>query len=110
MDFKDRLREEISFSGLSYKELSAKSGVSKRTIISYVSEQSCMPSADAAVKLAKSLNTSVEYLINGEKDGLQNSKFNEDSRKLLHTFSRMPASQKKLLLSIADDIIKSLQQ
>lgn len=110
MDFKDRLREEISFSGLSYKELSAKSGVSKRTIISYVSEQSCMPSADAAVKLAKSLNTNVEYLITGEKDGLQNSKFNEDSRKLLHTFSRMPASQKKLLLSIADDIIKSLQQ
>ncbi len=109
MDFKDRLREEISFSGLSYKELSAKSGVSKRTIISYVSEQSCMPSADAAVKLAKSLNTSVEYLINGEKDGLQNSKFNEDSRKLLHTFSRMPASQKKLLLSIADDIVKLLE-
>ena len=109
MDFKDRLREEISFSGLSYKELSAKSGVSKRTIISYVSEQSCMPSADVAVKLAKSLNTSVEYLITGEKDGLQNSKNDEDSRKLIHTFSRMPDSQKKLLLSIADDIVKSLE-
>ena len=109
MDFRERLREEIAFSGLSYKELEAKSGVSKRTIISYVSEQSCMPSADVAVKLAKSLNTSVEYLITGEKDGLQNSKNDEDSRKLIHTFSRMPASQKKLLLSIAGDIVKSVE-
>lgn len=109
MDFRDRLREEIAFSGLSYKELAAKSGISKRTIISYVSEQSCMPSADIAVKLAKVLNTSVEYLILGEKSSQINTQSSEDSRKLLHIYSSLPENQKKLLLAMAEDFTKYLK-
>lgn len=52
MDFRERLREEISFVGLSNKELAAKAGITLRSLVSYVSGQSCMPSADVAVKLA----------------------------------------------------------
>ena len=104
MDFRDRLREEISFSGLTYKELSAKTGISKRTIISYVSGQSCMPSADVAVKLAKALNTSVEYLILGEKSNSAQEKSDERSRKLNHIFKDLSDAQKKLLVSVAENI------
>lgn len=107
MDFRERLREEISFSGLSYKELSAKTGISKRTIISYVSEQSCMPSAEAAVKLAEVLNTTVEYLIAGEKGNNSNS--TEESRKLLHIYLSLPEEQKKLLIAVAEDFTKYLK-
>ena len=104
MDFRDRLREEIAFSGLTYKELSAKTGISKRTIISYVSGQSCMPSADVAVKLAKALNTSVEYLILGEKSNSATKKSDERSRKLNHIYKDLTAAQKQLLVSVAEDI------
>lgn len=104
MDFRERLREEIAFSGLTYKELSAKTGISKRTIISYVSGQSCMPSADVAVKLAKALNTSVEYLILGEKSNSNQEKSDERSRKLNHIFKDLSDAQKQLLISVAENI------
>ena len=67
MDFRTRLREEIDFSGLLDKEVAARANISKRTIDSYVGSQNCMPSADIAVKLAKVLNTTVEYLMESEE-------------------------------------------
>ena len=66
MDFRTRLREEIEYSGLLDKEVAAKANISKRAIESYVGIQGCMPSADVAVRLAKILNTTVEYLVTGE--------------------------------------------
>lgn len=47
------------------KELSAKTGVSKRTIDTYVSNRGVLPNAEIAVKLAKALDTTVEYLVTG---------------------------------------------
>lgn len=109
MDFRERLREEISFSGLSNKEIAAQAGISFRSLVSYISGQSCMPSADVAVKLAKALNTNVEYLITGDKTKSTNEKTNEESRKLLHVYNSLPAEQQKLLLAVAEDISKCLK-
>lgn len=106
MDFRERLREEISFSGMSNKEVAAEAGITLRALVSYVSGQSCMPSADVAVRLAKVLNTSVEYLINGEHSAPQNAAEKEDSRKLLHIYHSLSDSQKKLLLAISEDVAK----
>jgi len=109
MDFRERLREEIAFSGLSNKEVAARSGITLRSLISYVSGQSCMPSADVAVKLAKTLNTSVEYLITGEKTKIQTEKTCEDTRKLLHIYENLNNSQQKFLLIVAENIEKCLK-
>lgn len=68
MDFRTRLRDEIEYSGLLDKEVAALAGISKRAIDSYVGAQGCMPSADVAVRLARVLNTSVEYLVNGVRE------------------------------------------
>lgn len=68
MDFRTRLRDEIEYSGLLDKEVAALAGISKRAIDSYVGSQGCMPSADVAVRLARVLNTSVEYLVNGVRE------------------------------------------
>ena len=65
MDFRTRLREQIDFSGLLDKEVAAKAKISKRAIESYVGVQGCIPSAEVAVRLAKVLNTTVEYLMTG---------------------------------------------
>ncbi len=106
MDFRERLREEISFSGMSNKEVAATSGITLRSLVSYVSGQSCMPSADVAVRLAKALNTSVEYLVNGEQSVTKKTTEKEDTRKLLHIYNSLSDAQQRLLLAIAEDVAK----
>jgi len=66
MDFRSRLREEIEFSGKQFKEVAAEAGITKSTMDSYVGAQGSMPSADVAVRLAKALGVSVEYLVTGQ--------------------------------------------
>lgn len=65
MTFKELLREEISYQGITLKELADKSNVSKRTIESYVDSRGRMPTAENAVRIAKALNVTVEYLVTG---------------------------------------------
>lgn len=65
MDFRSRLREEIEYSGLLYKEVAAKAGITKRAMDTYVGAKGSIPSAEVAVRLAKILGVSVEYLVTG---------------------------------------------
>lgn len=62
--FKDRLQNELSYSGLSNKEFAAAIGISINTLNMYLYRNS-IPSADVAVKMAKALNTTVEHLVTG---------------------------------------------
>ncbi|MBP3416793.1 MAG: helix-turn-helix transcriptional regulator [Spirochaetaceae bacterium] len=63
--FRDNLKDQIEYKGMKIKELSAKSGVSKRTIDTYVDSRAVIPNAEIAVKLAKALDTTVEFLVTG---------------------------------------------
>lgn len=67
--FADRLREEMDYSGLSRKELAYTADIKIRALDMYLGTQGSMPPADVAVRLAKSLNVTVEYLVNGEVNG-----------------------------------------
>ena len=67
MAFKDRLREEIEYQGLLVKEISAKTGISNSTFLSYIDARSVLPNVETGVKIAKALGVSVEYLVNGER-------------------------------------------
>lgn len=66
MGFKDNLRNELQFRGLTVKELSALSGIKKQTLDNYLSTHNSTPSAEAAVKIAQAVNVSVEYLVTGK--------------------------------------------
>ena len=66
MSFGENLKQELAYSGMLKKELAAKSGVHKRAIDTYVRTNSSMPPADSAVKIAKALGVTVEYLVTGE--------------------------------------------
>jgi transcriptional regulator with XRE-family HTH domain len=65
MGFKENLKNELFYNSVLVKELSAASGVPKRTIDKYLTEQSSMPSAENAVKIALALGVTVEYLVMG---------------------------------------------
>ena len=64
--FRDNLKDLIDFKGIVRKELSAQTGISKRTIDTYLDSRAVIPNAEVAVKLAKALGTSVEFLVTGE--------------------------------------------
>lgn len=51
------------------KDLGLLTGIGYRTIESWTSTKKIMPRADSAVKIARALNTSVEYLVTGEECG-----------------------------------------
>ena len=63
MAFKDRLREEIEYQGLLVKEISAKTGISNSTFLSYIDARGVLPNVETGVKIAKALGVSVEYLV-----------------------------------------------
>jgi transcriptional regulator with XRE-family HTH domain len=66
MGFAENLKQELTYNGMLKKELSAASGVHKRAIDTYVRTRASMPPADIAVKIAKALGVTVEYLVTGE--------------------------------------------
>lgn len=64
--FADRLREEMNYWGLTHKELALRADIKPRALAMYLGTQKSMPPADVAVRLAKALNVTVEYLVTGE--------------------------------------------
>ena len=66
--FSERLRAEIEFSGMLQKEVAFKAGIKKRALDMYLGKQGSMPPADIAVRIAKVLNVTVEYLVTGENE------------------------------------------
>ncbi len=90
MSFKDNLRDEMSYQGITLKELSARTGISYGSLSNYLKEAASVPSADVAVKISRALNVSVEYLVTRQNHKLEKS----DS---LHT---LPAKIRRLTDSI----------
>ncbi|WP_296330257.1 helix-turn-helix transcriptional regulator [uncultured Treponema sp.] len=119
MTFRERLREQIEYRGLLDKEVAAQAGISKRTMDSYVGSESCMPSAEVAVRLAKVLGVSVEYLITGEATPqntidsnvyIINQSSEKKARNLLHHFANLSVRDQDLLISFAELMEKNAEQ
>jgi transcriptional regulator with XRE-family HTH domain len=67
MSFRENLKLQLSYSDMPVRELAELSGVKKSTIDSYLNNHERMPSAEAAIRLARTLGVSVEHLF-GEDD------------------------------------------
>jgi len=85
------------------KELAARSGVKKKTIDSYLGNRGYTPSADAAVKIAKVMGVSVEYLITGS-DAARNvplSSLPKDIQEIILAVRPLNAKDRKVILNLA---------
>ncbi|MDR3284517.1 MAG: helix-turn-helix domain-containing protein [Treponema sp.] len=68
MSFGEYLKGELDYSGMLVKELSAITGIPKKTLDNYLlTNNNNMPAADKAVAIAQALGVSVEYLVTGKK-------------------------------------------
>jgi transcriptional regulator with XRE-family HTH domain len=75
-NFRENLRNELNFQGITIKELSARTGIPIATLDCYLGTRATVPSVNAAFKIARALRVSVEYLINGEKVSMENPRKN----------------------------------
>lgn len=66
MGFCENLRDEITYRDIKPKELAALTDVPYHTILCYISKKNNLPNVENAVKIAKALNVSVEYLVTGK--------------------------------------------
>jgi len=65
-NFRENLRNELSYQDMTVKELSARTGIPIPTLDCYIGARATIPSVDAAVKIAQALQVSVEELVIGE--------------------------------------------
>ncbi len=108
--FKDRLVEELGYQGLSNKEFAQKLGISLGTLGMYLYRNS-MPSADIAVKMATALNTTTEYLVTGEENGIkQNSKADWQKKEIMHILGELTPKQLACFLEIARSYKNALSE
>ena len=106
--FKDRLIEEIEYHGISKTDFAEKVGISLGTLNMYLYRNS-IPSADIAVKLAKVLNTTVEYLVTGnivsESQNHQQN-YSGDIRLIADKLSNFPPEKIRFIKKLVDDLEK----
>lgn len=104
MGFKERLRDEIEYRGLLVKEVSAAIGISNSTFLSYIDARGVLPNVETAVKIAKYLGVTVEYLVDGDstdKEKNDNS-FISEKKKLNKSYDKLSSHDKAILVKIAD--------
>jgi transcriptional regulator with XRE-family HTH domain len=100
MGFKDNLKTELEYSGILIKELAVRSGVNRRTIDNYLSTHECLPSADAAVKIARVLGVSVEYLMTGHETRREKLSLNSEMRALVKLIEQLDNNDRQIVFGI----------
>ena len=108
MGFKERLRDEIEYRGLLVKEVSAAIGISNSTFLSYIDARGVLPNVETAVKIAKYLGVSVEYLVDGDTVEQSNrpEAFHSAKMQLYESYEKLSSHDKSILGKIADAMSK----
>ena len=110
MGFRENLKAELAYADMLVKELAELSGINKQTIDSYLRENGHTPSVEAAVRIARALNVSVEYLVTGQE--AKTSKFFEgqdhDLRLFLQSLKNLSADDRKIVIKNAKNLAEIL--
>lgn len=110
------MREELDYQDIKVKELSAATGIPKPTLDCYLSARQVIPPADIAVKIARTLNVSVEYLVIGEHisfqsqnpSGAQNKENSAKLNILIRDFSKLSKRDQDIVLTITEKMAGSV--
>lgn len=89
MSFKDNLKRELDYQDIQLKELAAKTGISKNTLGNYLTGHNSLPNVDSAVKIAKALGVSVEYLVSGTSSKTEEKKLQPNIKKITEKLQKL---------------------
>lgn len=107
MEFRERLRDEMDYQGISAKDLSESTGISKRTIDNYLKTNPQEPGVLNALKIAKALKVSVEYLATGEDiNSAQTNSFSSETKYIIEKMNLLSQNEKKVILDMIEIISK----
>lgn len=97
MGFKENLKDEITYQGLLMKEVALGAGLNQKSLNNYLRENASIPSADIAVRIAKVLGVSVEYLVTGKKESTPEYyvHYSAEIRSLADKLSKMTPDDRK---------------
>jgi transcriptional regulator with XRE-family HTH domain len=111
MGFRENLKAELTSMDMRVKELAKLSGIKKQTIDSYLRENNYIPSAVAAVNIARALGVSVEYLVMGEEiqKGKSLSSLHHELRPLIQSLEQLNREDRKIVIDNAYNLVRSLQ-
>ncbi len=109
MGFWDNVLVELDYRGMTNKSLAEKCGFDASNIGRGIKLGSS-PSAETAVKIAKVLNVSVEYLVSGNTPDLKNQQ-NQNDLLLLHKYyttlknlDALPEQAKKPVITLIENL------
>jgi len=106
MGFKENLKSELNYSGILVKELSAITGIKKHTLDNYLNTHNSLPNVEAAVKIARALGVSVEYLVTGEENHKKKmvSALSAEMRFLVNTANKLCPKNRRLAIKLINAI------
>ena len=109
--FRENLREAIDYSGLEQKELAYKAKISLRNIENYLRENASVPAADKAVRIAKALGVTVEYLVTGKGSRLENvSEIDPEFHKMILCIKKLSRNKQHIVINNALNLVEILSQ
>jgi len=100
MGFAENLRAELDYSGMLLKELSALSGVNLNTLNNYLGKKGQIPSVEAAVKIARVLGVSVEFLVLGEEAAGEIAKTTGEVRAITRIARQLDEGKRRFALEM----------
>jgi transcriptional regulator with XRE-family HTH domain len=112
MGLKQNLRKELDFQDLTVKELSAKAEVAKGALEMYLGVRESMPPADVAVRIAKALGVTVEYLVNGAESPHEKASLSSNFplHQLGRSLEKLSEEDKKVVYENACQLAEILQK
>ena len=111
MSFKENLKEAMYCKNLATVQLAALTGINSGTISSYLKTKNSMPPVDKALKLAKVLDVSVDFLVNGfesktESSIQQKSPFSLEVFKIAQKMDGLDKDELSIVTNLVDFIRK----
>ena len=108
MGFRENLKAELFYSGTLVKELAVKTGIKKNTLDNYLSVRGRMPAADVAVRIARALGVTVEYLVTGcaTNESHRSAPLSPEVRKMAHIAEQLNPDYRKIALSMVTSLKK----
>lgn len=101
-NFRDNLKNELHYQGVTVKELSARTGIPVATLDCYLGTRSTVPSVYSAIKIAHALQITVEQLVDGKKLNTEKSpnKSNRENQEIIRWVERLHPEQSGAILKL----------